>query len=68
MKIESTLKKQKTQEMKIKIECPNCGKANLRKKTLYPGKQEDNYGTEIVCECPKCKIIFHEEELGIKLN
>jgi len=54
--------------MKNNIECPSCGKAYLEKKELRPGKQKDNFGPEIVCECPKCKIIFHEEELGIKLN
>ena len=54
--------------MKTKIECPNCGRAYLVTKKLRPGKKEDNYGTEIVCECPKCKVIFHEEQLGIRLN
>jgi len=54
--------------MNKKIECPNCGKAYLVKKKLRAGKRDENYGTEIVCECPKCKIIFHEEQLGIRLN
>jgi hypothetical protein len=31
-------------------------------------KEEYNYGAEIVCECPECGIIFHEEQLGIRLN
>ena len=54
--------------MKTKIECPNCGRAYLKTKKLHPGKNEDVYGIEIVCECPKCKVIFHEEQLGIRLN
>ena len=54
--------------MKNKIECPNCGKAFLKKKTLRPGKLEEDHGKEIGCECPICGIIFHEEELGIRLN
>jgi ssDNA-binding Zn-finger/Zn-ribbon topoisomerase 1 len=54
--------------MKEKIECPNCGKAYLVKKKLHLGKPKENIGTEIVCECPKCKVLLHEEQLGIKLN
>jgi uncharacterized C2H2 Zn-finger protein len=54
--------------MKKKIVCPGCGKAFLKEKKLHPGKWEKNVRTEIVCECPKCRIIFHEEELGIRLN
>ena len=50
------------------LECPNCGKAFLEKKELLPGKREENTEVEIVYECPICRIIFHEKELGIKLN
>jgi len=54
--------------MKEKIECPNCGKALLKMKTLHPGKLEKNCRTEIVGECPKCGVLFREEQLGIRLN
>lgn len=54
--------------MKNKIECPSCGGAYLIIKKLRPGKRENNIRAEIVCECPKCRIIYHEEELGIRLN
>lgn len=54
--------------MKTKIECPNCGKAYLITKKLRPGKNDEDIRTEIVCECPKCRIIFHEEQLGTRLN
>lgn len=62
------MNKTNKEQTRHKIECPGCGKAYLVKKELRPGKQGDNYGPEIVCECPRCKIIFHEEELGIRLN
>jgi ssDNA-binding Zn-finger/Zn-ribbon topoisomerase 1 len=54
--------------MEKKIECPNCGKAYLKKKKLRLGKPGEYFGTEIVCKCPNCKVLFHEEQLGIKLN
>jgi len=54
--------------METKIECPNCGRAYLIKKKLHLGKREEDHGIENVCECPKCRIIFHEEELGSRLN
>jgi DNA-directed RNA polymerase subunit RPC12/RpoP len=54
--------------MKEKIACPNCGKAYLIKKKLQPGELEENGKTEIAYECPECKILFHEKQLGVKLN
>ncbi len=54
--------------MKRKIECPNCGKAFLAKKRLHLDTQKEKIGTEIVYECPACKVLFHEEQLGVKLN
>ncbi len=62
------MNKTNKEKTKQKIECPNCGKAYLEVKEIGSEEQKDLYGPEIVCECPRCKIIFHEEELEIRLN
>jgi uncharacterized C2H2 Zn-finger protein len=62
------MNKTNKEKTKQKIECPNCGKAYLKEKEVGSEEQKTKYGSEIVCECPNCKIIFHEEELGIRLN
>ena len=54
--------------MKTRIECPNCCRAYLITKKLYPGKREKNTEIRIVCECPYCRVLFREQQLGIRLN
>lgn len=49
--------------MKEKRKCPNCGKAYLIKKKLHPGTLEEKHETEFLYECPRCKVLFHNEQL-----
>lgn len=49
--------------MKKSIECPNCGNAFLVEKEIHPGTREQKVLSELVFECPICKVLFHEEEL-----
>jgi hypothetical protein len=32
-------------------------------KELKPGTLEADKGTELIYECPVCKVLFHEEQL-----
>ncbi len=54
--------------MKRCMECPNCGNAYLVEKELFPGTREEKIDTEVRYECPTCKVLFHEEELEVKLH
>jgi hypothetical protein len=36
----------------------------LEKKVIYLGGREEKNGIEFAFECPKCRVIFHKEQLG----
>ena len=62
-------KEQKKRILKDRIKCPNCGKDYLEETKIPSGvvsgpeRESPKIGTISIYECPRCHVLFHEEEL-----